>query len=213
MTGDSVTDCNRNYSLPPCFWSTWGDGYVHVVYSAFLAFAPDKNIMVINQGVSGNTSEDLKVRWDKDIMQLRPDYVSVMIGINDVWRHFDSVVRQEKLIDRKQFRTNLREIMNRTISSVKKVFLMTPVMFEINKEEPMFVMLREYDLVIQEVAEEFGQPFIDCQSRVDDVLKYQHPFMFTTDRVHPNLPGHMILAKSFLDAVGLDCSFVCRKED
>ncbi len=204
MAGDSVTDCNRNYTLPPCFWSTWGDGYVHVVYSSLLAFAPDRNIMVINQGVSGNTSEDLKVRWDKDIMTLNPDYVSVMIGINDVWRHFDSVVRQEKLIDRNQFHANLREIMNRTVPSVKKVFLMTPVMFEINKNEPMFVMLREYDAVIRKVAEEFDQPFIDCQSRVDAVLKYQHPYMFTTDRVHPNLPGHMILAKCFLDAVGLE---------
>jgi lysophospholipase L1-like esterase len=208
MTGDSVTDCNRNYTLPPCFWSTWGDGYVHVVYSSFLAFYPDKNIMVVNQGVSGNTSKDLKVRWDKDIMSLSPDYVSIMIGINDVWRHFDSVVRQERLIDKEQFGDNLRDILSGTVPSVKKVFLMTPVMFEINRDEPMFVMLREYDAVIQKIAQEFDQPFIDCQSCVDNILKYQHPYMFTMDRVHPNLPGHMILAKCFLDAVRFDCSLV-----
>jgi lysophospholipase L1-like esterase len=203
MAGDSVTDCGRNYTLPPCFWSTWGDGYVHVVYSAFLSLAPDRNIMVVNQGVSGNTSADLDERWNRDIMSLSPDYVSIMIGINDVWRHFDSVVRQEKLIDKEMFRENLRSIMKKTVPSVKHVFLMTPVMFEINKTEPMFVMLKEYDAVIKETAEEYGQTFIDTQSYVDRVLAYQHPYMFTTDRVHPNLPGHFIIARSFLDAAGL----------
>lgn len=206
MAGDSVTDCGRNRELPPCFWSTWGDGYVHVVYANLLAFAPQSSIMVINQGVSGNTSEDLNNRWDSDIMSLKPDYVSIMIGINDVWRWFDSALRQEKLVDKDMFRANLRSIMDKTVSHVKKVFLMTPVLFELNETEPMFIKKREFDAVIKEVAKEYNQLFIDCQTPVDRVLKYQHPYMFTMDRIHPNLPGHTLIAESFLNAIELDRS-------
>ena len=206
MAVDSVTDCGRNRELPPCFWSTWGDGYVHVVYANLLAFAPQSSIMVINQGVSGNTSEDLNNRWDSDIMSLKPDYVSIMIGINDVWRWFDSALRQEKLVDKDMFRANLRSIMDKTVSHVKKVFLMTPVLFELNETEPMFIKKREFDAVIKEVAQEYNQLFIDCQTPVDRVLKYHHPYMFTMDRVHPNLPGHTLIAESFLNAIELDRS-------
>ena len=143
MAGDSVTDCQRMREQAPCSWGSWGEGYVHVVYSRLLSEYPDKSIMVVNQGVSGDTSRDLLKRWDKDVMSLKPDYVSIMIGINDVWRYFDSVVRQESLVSKDEFRSNLREIVSKTKSSVKKIYFLTPVMFEINKTEPMFIMKKE----------------------------------------------------------------------
>lgn len=203
MTGDSVTDCGRNRELPPCSWSTWGDGYVHVVYSNLLAFAPERSVMVVNQGVSGDTSRDLLARWDRDITPLAPDYVSVMIGINDVWRHFDSVVRQERLVTPEEFRSNLNAILDKT-SGVKKVFLMTPVYWCVCEDDPMFRLKREFDAVIKDVAERRGAVFIDVQSAADRVLKFQNPCMFTTDHVHPNLPGHTLIAECFLRAAGIE---------
>ena len=208
MAGDSVTDCGRNRELPPCFWSTWGDGYVHVVYSALLSFAPQKSIFVANAGISGDTSAELLSRWDKDVMDLNPDYVSIMIGINDVWRHFDSCVRQAPLVSKEDFSANLHSIMDKTLNSkshnVKKVFLLTPVMWELNKNDPMRAMKDEYDKVIESVAKDYNQVFVNCQKKADKVLEYQSSYMFTMDRVHPNLPGHFIIAKAFLDSIGFN---------
>ena len=203
MAGDSVTDCGRNRELPDCFWSTWGDGYVHVVYSNLLAFAPESNIMVINKGVSGDTSRDLLARWESDVMAAHPDYISVMIGINDVWRHFDSVVRQENLVTIDEFRENLELIAEKS-RGVKKLFFITPVFWANTEDEPMFKMKRNFDAMIKSVSEKVGAVFIDAQSAADKVLKSQSHYMFTTDHVHPNLPGHTIIAETFLRAIKLE---------
>lgn len=126
-----------------------------------------------------------------------------MIGINDVWRHFDSVVRQEKLVAIDEFRENLELIAEKS-RGVKKLFFITPVFWANTEDEPMFKMKRNFDAVIKSVSEKVGAVFIDAQSVADKVLKSQSHYMFTTDHVHPNLPGHTIIAEAFLRAIKLE---------
>jgi len=88
FTGDSITDCGR-----PRPFSAWedelGNGYVSQVATLLAAHRPEITLRVINTGSSGNRVTDLADRWEEDVLNFQPDWVSVMIGINDVWRHFD----------------------------------------------------------------------------------------------------------------------------
>src|SRR5690625_1477219 len=88
--GDSVTDCERAKPEGEGLFQALGNGYVSIVDSFLQSTYPELEIRVVNKGISGNTVRDLKARWQDDIMTQKPDCVSIMIGINDVWRQFDS---------------------------------------------------------------------------------------------------------------------------
>ena len=87
FTGDSITDCGRGY--PVGEKGRLGDGYVSFVDVLLGASDPQTHITILNTGIGGNRVIDLEKRWQKDIRRLKPDWLSVMIGINDVWRQFD----------------------------------------------------------------------------------------------------------------------------
>src|SRR5690349_1984671 len=88
MIGDSITDCGRARPVGEGPYEGLGAGYVALVDGLINAASPELRIRVVNMGISGNTVRDLKARWKSDVLDLEPDWLSVMIGINDVWRHF-----------------------------------------------------------------------------------------------------------------------------
>ena len=69
-----------------------GDGYVHLINAYTTALLPQMELMIVNRGVSGDTVVDLKKRWKDDVLAFHPDWVTIMIGVNDVWRHFDGTL-------------------------------------------------------------------------------------------------------------------------
>ncbi len=84
--GDSITDAGRGVLDP----ENLGAGYAMIAASWFTATFPEKRVTFLNRGISGNRAEDLEGRWERDCLELKPDWVSIMIGINDTWRAFDS---------------------------------------------------------------------------------------------------------------------------
>lgn len=204
MAGDSVTDCGRAYDAIPAGWGSFGDGYVSLVNACLTALAPEQKIMVVNRGVSGNNIRDLNARWERDILELKPDYVSIMIGINDVWRYFDAPLQQPELVDETEYEKIYCELMEKTVPQVRGIFIMSPFMMEPNREDSMRKMVEEYAAIARRTAEKYKVPYIDVQAKVDRFLQSLSSYVISSDRVHPNQQGHMILAKAFLDAVGLD---------
>ena len=83
--GDSITDAGRLDS-----GDGMGFGYANLAAAWFSALYPEKHVRFINRGISGNRVVDLTRRWQKDCLDLKPDWVSILIGINDVWRRYDS---------------------------------------------------------------------------------------------------------------------------
>jgi len=79
FAGDSITDCGRRGEYAPL-----GNGYVHMFNCLILAKYPERRIRVVNVGIGGNTVLDLRNRWEDDVLSLEPDWVSVLIGINDL---------------------------------------------------------------------------------------------------------------------------------
>ena len=84
--GDSVTDCGRSRDSD----DQLGSGYANMIAAQFAVRFPELKARFVNRGVSGNRVKDLAARWDEDCIALQPDVVSILIGINDTWRRFDS---------------------------------------------------------------------------------------------------------------------------
>ena len=86
FAGDSVTDMGRQHPLGEGLFDNVGRSYVRILENMFAAFYPEVKLRITNAGISGNTSRDLLARFDEDVVSLKPDWVSVCIGVNDVWR-------------------------------------------------------------------------------------------------------------------------------
>lgn len=204
MIGDSITDCGRQRPVADGSSDALGNGYVSLVNAMLQATYPGWKIRVANMGVSGNTVRDLKARWQSDVLDLRPDWVSVMIGINDVWRQFDRPYATELHVYPDEYEATLDELVRRTAPEVKGIVLMTPFYIEPNLRDPMRAMMDRYGQIVRRTAERHGTLFVDTQEAFDRILGHLYPAALAWDRVHPNPVGHYALARAFLQAIGLD---------
>jgi lysophospholipase L1-like esterase len=200
MIGDSITDCGRARPLADTP-DALGTGYVSLVNACLTAVMPQSRIQIINMGISGNTVRDLAARWQRDVLAHRPDWLSIMIGINDVWRQFDAWSPTEATIDLEEYRQTLEKLIQTTRPYLKGLVLMTPYFIEPDRSDPMRAMMDAYGAVVGELAGRYTAVFVDTQAAFDTVLTSLEPQTLAADRVHPNLPGHMILARAFLQAV------------
>ena len=201
--GDSITDCGRRRPIGEgAFDSALGNGYVSLIDAALASGYPDYGIKIINVGVSGNTVHDLKYRWASDVLALKPDWLSVLIGINDVWQQ----ISRSNFIGRNnsahEFAHVLDQLIQQVRPSLKGLILMTPYYLETNLEDPMRVMMDHYGELVGEVAAAHDAILVDTQSNFDRILNWTDPLDLALDRIHLNLSGHMLLARAFLQHVG-----------
>ncbi|MEF3304540.1 SGNH/GDSL hydrolase family protein [Paenibacillus sp. GYB003] len=204
MIGDSITDCGRARPVGEGRGEALGKGYVSLVDALLGTVYPDREIRVTNMGISGNTVRNLKDRWQTDVIELKPDWLSIMIGINDVWRQYDLPTYTEKHVRIDEYERTLRELIELTKPVVKKLVLMTPFYIEPNRDDPMRAMMDRYGRVVEKLAGEAGAVFVDTQKAFDAVLPHYYPAALAWDRVHPSMTGHMVLARAFLNEVGFD---------
>ena len=198
--GDSITDCNRNYQAVPAGWSSWGDGYVNLINAYTTALLPEKELMIANRGVSGDTIIKLKERWQKDVLEFHPDWVTIMIGVNDVWRHYDGVFCQEEMVDLQTFEAVYRQLIEQTLPHVKGIILLSPFMIEARTNDPFRQEVDQYRLVAKKLAKEFNLTYGNVQEKFDEFLAHQSSYVLAPDRVHPSLAGHLLIAKTWLEA-------------
>lgn len=201
MIGDSITDCNRAKPIGEGLFEAYGIGYVNLVNGMLTGFYPEKRIRVVNMGTSGNTVRDLKARWQTDVLDLKPDWLSIMIGINDVWRQFDSRLINEWQVPLEEYEKTLDELVRTTKPLLQGLVMMTPYYIEHNKADAMRKTMDQYGAVVKQLAARYDAIFVDTQSAFDEALKILHPNGLAWDRVHPGVAGHMIIARAFLKAV------------
>jgi len=193
--GDSITDADRNR------WETHdlGTGYVMMVAEQFSAKHPEVNVRFMNRGISGNRIRDLKERWQKDCLKLKPDIVSILIDINDTlgtffWGEPTSI---------EDFERDYAGILNRTRKNLDaQIVLLEPFLLPLSKEQ---IVLR-YDLdarikVIRKLAEEFKTGLVQLDSIFSKAAAEKGPEFWSTDGVHPTPAGHALIAESWLSNV------------
>ena len=201
MIGDSVTDCERARPVGEGLFEALGKGYVSLVDATLQATHPEAGIRVVNMGTSGNTVRDLKARWQADVLDLEPQWLSVMIGINDVWRQFDTPFQTEWAVGLAEYHETLEALVTQTKPKLEGLVLMTPYFMEPHLADPMRKRMDEYGHVVRQVATKHGAIFVDTQAAFDRVMVHLHPMALAWDRIHPNRIGHNLLARAFLEAI------------
>lgn len=210
--GASVTDCGRDRVLRQNFAdaanadasqdNALGSGYVCFI-DALLGSQPNEySISIVNKGISGETSRDVRARWRRDVLDLQPDWVSLMIGVNDISRRFDSPQQPELGVGLDEYQSNIRDVVQRTRPHVKGFLLATPFFLEASHEDEMRAQFDLYHEVLRTIAREEDVIHVDVQAAFDAVLETRPSTSVAPDRVHPSHIGHMIAARAWLDAVG-----------
>jgi len=202
MIGDSITDCGR--ARPVGEGGGLGQGYVAYIDVLLSAALPAHRIRILNVGTGGNTARDLKACWQRDVLDLEPDWLSVMIGINDVWRQFDCPRQPETHVPLDEYRKTLDELLKAARPHLKGLVLMTPYFIELNRKDAMRAQMDRYGAAVKELAGKHKAIVVDTQAAFDALLAAYYPATIASDRVHLNPIGHMALARAFLKAVGFE---------
>ena len=202
--GDSISDYDRKRPVGEGLFDAWGKSYVANAASLMSCMYPELGLRIINMGISGNQVRDLDARWQTDVMDHHPDWVSVLIGINDVWRQFDCPAQKEQHVPLDEYEATYEKLIEQTLPHVKGMILMTPYFMEPNKLDPMRARMDEYGAVVRRLAQKHGLVFVDLQAAWDELFRHMHPCNIAWDRIHPNQTGCMYIAKQFLKAVGAD---------
>jgi lysophospholipase L1-like esterase len=193
--GDAITDCDRHTSSKPYGW-----GYVSMIRNLLIARYPELDLTFVNNGVNANTVRDLAKRWDQDVIAEKPNWLSVMIGINDVWRHFAGNVHEAVPLD--EFQSTLRSLLKRAKeATIAKLILMTPYVIEADRTKPMRQLMDVYGSTMIAMTSDFDALVVNTQAAFDAVLQHTKPRDWADDQIHPIAPGHGVLALAFLRAI------------
>lgn len=202
--GDSITDYSRARPVGEGLGEGLGNSYVRLVDAFLRTTYPQSYLRIVNMGISGNTTRDLLARWQTDVLDLKPDWLAILIGINDVWRQFDSPFMTEIQVDAHEYEQNLRKLIAQAQPGLQGLILMTPYMMEPNRTDAMRARMDEYGAIVKKLAQETGAVLVDLQAAFDAFLMHYHPMSVAWDRIHPDLVGQMVIAKAFLRAVDYD---------
>ena len=206
FAGDSVTDMGSERPVGEGLFDNLGRSYVRVIENMLMAWYPKLNIRITNSGISGNTSKDLLERFDRDVVELNPQWVSICIGINDVWRQFDVPACRDYAVSVEEYEKNLETMILKIRGKVKGIFICTPYYIEPNKRDLMRNRMDEYIKVCKYLAQKYNGELVDFQGMYDEFCKYKHSSIIAWDRVHPNQMGATLMAKEFLKHCDFDFS-------
>lgn len=204
IIGDSISDFERVRPVGEGLFGAIGKSYIALIDAFLKTTYPESRIRVVNMGTSGDTVRDVKNRWGTDVLDLNPDWLAILIGINDIWRQFDSPLITETHVYIDEYEKTLNNLVEATIPKVNGLILMTPYFMEPNKKDSMRVKMDEYGAIVKKIAKKNNVICIDLQAAFDSYLQYYHSSSITWDRVHPDTVGHMIIARAFLNSVEFD---------
>jgi acyl-CoA thioesterase-1 len=196
--GDSITDCDRRKDP-----AELGFGYVRLIADHLAAAAPLRAPLVLNRGISGNKVPDLERRWHRDALDLRPDVLSVFIGINDVWH---GLVPDREGCQLPEYVATYRRILAaaRAAFPALQLVLCEPSCLRLKEPSNANDLLQPYVQAVHALAAEFAAVAVVPLYAPFNTAYAQRPDLtWTTDGVHPASTGHMLIARNWLSAVGL----------
>ena len=184
--GDSITDCGRSRADS----NNLGDGYVKLVTKMLTDKYSENNLKFINRGISGDQIRDLVRRWDKDCIDLNPDLLSILIGVND------TLITPEK-----EFEEEFRMLLKRTTNELNpKIVLCEPFLLLENNNSYREDLNPKIEIV-RKLAEEFNTVLVPLDKIFHESCSFQPPEYWAPDGVHPIPDGHTLIAKSWIEYV------------
>ncbi|MHA6531363.1 SGNH/GDSL hydrolase family protein [Paenibacillus sp. BAC0078] len=200
--GDSITDGNRGRDEDPNH--ILGHGYAYIIGGKLGNELAEQRPVFYNRGISGNRISDLYARWNEDAIYLQPDVLSILIGVNDIWKMTNG--EPGGVTDRyeRAYRHVLQE--TREVLPQTKLVLCEP--FILNTGAPAVAWeewskhITHYQQVVRELAEEFDAVHVPLQSVFDAAALRTDAAYWLWDGVHPTTAGHDLLARQWLSVVG-----------
>jgi lysophospholipase L1-like esterase len=201
--GNSITDAGRERSdFRPNSSPGLGSGYPALIAQHILESYPDFQLQCYNRGCSGDGLADLHRRWTRDTLPLLPDWISILIGVNDCWRYCSQTGGGSPEIFQDSFRRLIQA--SQEALPFSRLILCQPFLLEVSPVEREWTAdMKQRQLAVQALAEEFELLLVPFQSALNQAALIHPPEQLLEDGIHPTPLGHRLLADCWLDTLGL----------
>ena len=204
--GDSITDAGRNRTQTTANDSSgMGRGYPLLVASHLLTARSQDGLRVYNRGISGDKVPDLDERWQADTFDLKPDLLSILVGVNDLWHRAALNNFGERYGGTvEDYEQGYAELLSRTRRKMPYTRIVVCEPFVLRYGAVTDAWFPEFDLrraAAHRVARAAGADWVPFQSMFDAALKHAEPSYWAADGVHPTLAGHALMATTWLEVV------------
>lgn len=193
--GDSITDCDRDRNQ----FKNLGTGYPYFLSSLMKYKHPDKAYTYLNRGISGNRIVDLYARMKEDIINLHPDVLSILIGVNDIWHEFSC----KQGVDSEKF----EKIYIMLLSEIKEalpelqIVLMEPFVLRAGERSENWnkwkTEMAVRQSIVHRISKEFETVYVPLQDKFNQSSEVLNPSHWAADGVHPTDAGHMLIASQW----------------
>ncbi|CAL9589793.1 SGNH/GDSL hydrolase family protein [Streptomyces sp. enrichment culture] len=203
--GDSITDGDRDRGPHTHVNAALGHGYVYLVAARAAARAPGHRWRFTNRGVSGDKVSDLAARWQADTLDMDPDVLSVLIGVNDAWRVVDG---ESDDLDADGFRTVYDALLTRTRLALPDTRLLLCEPFSLpggadaDFDAALAAQVQLRQKAVAELAAAHGAELVRLQPVFDEAARRAPATHWIFDGVHPTPAGHQLLADAWVSAAG-----------
>jgi lysophospholipase L1-like esterase len=202
LQGDSITDSGRNKTATePNSTRALGNGYALGVASNLLLKHPDKDLKFFNKGISGNKVYQLAERWQADCIEIKPNILSIHIGVNDFWHTLTNGYKgtlQTYIDDYKKLLDSTQRLLPDVKLIICEPFAVLGVRSVDEKWYPTFDLFRK---AASDIADQYDAPFVPYQAAFDKAIKMAPPIYWTGDGVHPSVAGAALMAQTWLEAI------------
>lgn len=206
--GDSITDGNRSRNDD---WNhVMGHGYAYLVASRFWYNQPDKGLVFYNRGISGDKITDLAMRWKEDTLDLRPDILSILIGVNDV----SYFMAGDERYSAGNYEKDYDALILRTRNEMPEVRLVLcepfilPVGQLKDNWEKWHSEIQKRQEIVRKLAVNYDAVFVGLQEHFNKACKRAPADYWIWDGVHPMPAGHELIARQWIRKAVREISFL-----
>jgi lysophospholipase L1-like esterase len=206
--GDSITDGNRTRNND---WNhVMGHGYQYIIASRLWYDLPGKGLHFLNRGISGNKIPDLTARWQKDTIELKPDVLSILIGINDT----SAFINGNEDFSAAEYERGYRSLLQQTKQELPQVqfVLCEPFILPVGKVKEKWEdyarEVKHRGEIVKRLSTEYGATFVGFQAAFNKALTRAPAEYWIWDGVHPMPAGHELMAREWIQQVGKKLKFV-----
>ena len=196
--GDSITDCGHTTSNTDGSPNVGlGNGYPILIGAKLRGEQPKLDWSIYNRGISGNRIVDLYARWKRDTLNLNPDIISILIGVNDVW-HEKS---HQNGVETPRFEMFYKMLLDWTLEKLPnvKLILLEPFVLEFGavQGKDWIDEVAEKAAVTRKMAKKYNTAFVPLQGILNKATKLAPQEYWLRDGVHPTLAGHQLIANAW----------------
>ena len=206
--GDSITDGNRTRDKD---WNhVMGHGFAYLIASRLWYDFPTKGFHFFNRGISGNKVPDLAARWQADTVDIKPDLLNILVGINDV----DALMHGDTNFTAEKFEEDYRQLLQQTKQQLPntQLVLCEPFILRVGRIKERW---EEYEnemakrqKIVKQLSIEFNAIFIEFQNAFNKALAKALADYWIWDGIHPMPAGHELMAREWIKVVGKRLSFL-----